>query len=1225
VVPNSLSLRRVAELPRSLRAYQGLHSGETILVCGCGSSLAQLMAPERTITIGVNDVGRLFDPDYLVVVNPRTQFSAGRFAFVEKSRAKAIFTQLELGVKHPNVVRFRLGQRAGTEFANPDVLPFTRNSPYPALCLAIHMGARRIGVIGVDFTPNHFFANTGRHALSAEVSQIDREYRHLYESCRRMGTEVFNLSPDSLLTAFPKISQEEFLRPAAEQQKYCGSKVFCVNYQFLSCGSVFSDGLSHAANQLGLEWKSALWDKPRLEKEIEEFSPDLVFAVHGRKFSARHGAAIKNRKSAVWLLDEPYEVDDTSRFSLNFDTTFVNDPSTIGRHRNAHYLPACFDPGAHFYLPGMERPHGVGFVGGFNAAREKLLTHLAKRGLLSYVVGGPWRDQSLLQLCLSKNIPALETARLYRQTRIVINVFRRTHHYNAAKIEATSLNPRVYEALQCGALVISEHRAEVDTLCPELPTFRTREEMEELVELYLADQELFARTRKDCIRRLASHTYAERLETVLEVTLGERKERADSRTLATVAPVRADDRAEVITKVRRAVEEAVAAPRESEELPPDIAMDWDRHGHAVTAQSDGSLLLTNAGEDGPGSELGLVSREKREEIHLEFEVRLERSSRFIAKIHLADARDQSTNSYHLMCSGGRAYLARHGHVLARITFPVEAWIPLSFSYLDGAVVVRRSGAEVARVIDSTLSNGYCFLGVKSGLAQVRDVYVKTPMGREVRRIVPRPAARISLGNDGAPTVSIITTVYDRVECLEQCLRSVKALEFLNYEHIVVADLPPDPVLERIRKVIAESGNGAKQTMFACLEKRMNNWGIAPAARGLQIARGKYVCFLSDDNGYKPNHFNRLVAMLDADPGLGFVYSSCHYDGRFILRSPVPRPGRIDLGQPLFRRELFDKYMGGTLPFAEYGWDWRMVERLMRNGVRWQHVNDDTFLFRLAKYPHLIPPSEQPGISYCIVCYRPKYARLLISDLVAKTTVPYEILVWLNLKDEEFESFLEEKRRAGARIPVIGRTPENLGMSVFPRLFAEARYEMVAQIDDDVVSVSPRIAETAQNVFRRFPNVGMLTADVWQDEYTTGARPPMNCYSTFSEEYGLHDGPIDGWFAVYRNSALSLCRHIRPSKYFCLGLAIKQHLRSVGKQALLCRRMKVFHVTDPTYVAYFGMLDSEIEKYRAIGRRDQVERYTAARNSVPPIEEMTERVQRIFASLESEPQEAAVLA
>jgi len=1226
-MPTDLSSNGDAGAPRSLRGFQGLHSGATILVCGCGSSLAQVIAPERTITIGVNDVGRLFDPDYLVVLNPRSQFSAGRFAWVENSRAKAVFTQLELGIRHPNVVRFRLGRRAGADFADPDVLPYTRNSPYLALCLAIHMKARRIGLLGVDFTANHFFGGTGRHPLSAEVSHIDREYLHLYQSCRRMGIEVFNLSPDSLLTAFPKITQEEFLQPVAEPGRFRGRKVFFVNYRFLSCGDVFSDGLARAASQLGLESKAELWDAPHLEKQIDKFDPDLVFAVHGRKFSSRHAAAIKGRKSAVWLLDEPYEVDDTSRFSRRFDTAFLNDPSTLARHRNPHYLPVAYDPGAHFYSPTQERPHSVGFIGGFNPAREDALLRLAKRNLLSYAVGGPWRDPALLQLCPSRNIPASETALLYRQTRIVINVFRTTHHYNSARIEAVSLNPRVYEALQCGALVLSEHRAEIDTLCPELPSFRSLEELDRQIDRFLSDEELFARVRKACIRRLASHTYADRLETALQATLGEPKQQSRSRIAISSGPHAVEVPSAATTKIEAAlvVEPAAPAPTAGEELPPEIAMDWVKHGEAIEPQPDGSLLFANAAEEGPGSELGLVSREKREEIILEFEVRLERTSRFLAKIHLAEARDQGSNSYHLMCSGGRAYLARHHQVLARITLPLEAWLPLSLSYLQGTVIVRRSGAEVARISDRTLVSGHCFLGIKSGSARVRNVCVRVPVSGPLRRPAPRPAVTFPRAPGDGPAVSIITTVYDRIGCLEQCLRSVNGLEFRDFEHIVVADLPPAPVLDQIRKAIDNSGSFAQPPAFACLEKRSNNWGIAPAARGLELARGRYVCFLSDDNGYKPNHFNKLVGMLDANPELGFVYSSCQYDGRFVLRSPVPRPGHIDLGQPLFRRELFDKYLGGTLPFAEYGWDWRMIERFIRNGVRWQHVNDDTFVFRLARYPHLSPPPQDAGISYCIACYRPKYAKLLIADLIAKTTTPYEILVWLNVKDSEFEAFLQTVRNAGANLRVIGRTPENAGMTVYPRLFAAAQFEMIAQIDDDVVSVSPRLAESARGVFQRFPDAGMLTADVWQDEYTNGARPPMECYRTFNEEYGLYDGPIDGWFAVYRKSALALCRHIRPAKYFCLGTAIKSHLNSVGKQALLCTRMKVFHVTDPTYVAYFGMLDSEIEKYRAIGRRDQVERYIAARASIPPMEEMAVRVQRILRNLESEPAKPPVYA
>ena len=39
------------------------------------------------------------------------------------------------------------------------------------------------------------------------------------------------------------------------------------------------------------------------------------------------------------------------------------------------------------------------------------------------------------------------------------------------------MNPRIYEALACGALVISEARPEIGQLMPELPVFDTSEEL----------------------------------------------------------------------------------------------------------------------------------------------------------------------------------------------------------------------------------------------------------------------------------------------------------------------------------------------------------------------------------------------------------------------------------------------------------------------------------------------------------------------------------------------------------------------------------------------------------------------------------------------------------------------------------------------------------------------------------------------------------------------------
>ncbi|HYM79374.1 MAG TPA: glycosyltransferase [Candidatus Dormibacteraeota bacterium] len=927
-------------LPSTLADFRGFHNGETILVCGCGTSLSQVVAPERYITIGVNDVGRMFQPDYLVVLNPKEQFHGDRFRFVEESRAKAVFTQLKLPIRHPHIVQIRLGKFGGVDFSDPNCLHHTRNSPYLAMCLAIHMGATRIGLIGVDFTNDHFFGQTGQHPLARQFVQIDQEYKRLYEACVHKGIELVNLSPQSRLTALPKMSPQQFARIGVAPggvASCSGRKVFFVNYKFLSCGDVFRDGLSSAADDLGVRHEEAYWDDQALPDKVRQFSPDLLFVVHGRRFAQRWKNAFKGLRSAIWLLDEPYEVDDTARFSNLFDKVFINDPATLHRHRNAHYLPVCYDPEVYSYGPGEQRTYAVGFIGGYNPHREEGLVRLAQRGMLSYVVGGPWRNASVNALCKSNNIPARETAELYRRTQIVVNLFRSQHHFNKSGIAALALNPRVYEGLACGALVISEHRPELDTICPELPTFRTLEEMEFQIERHLRDPDLFTRVRRACIRRFAPHTYSRRLVTVMLKTMSEAEVNVPSLSF----PVSTS-----------------AGETPNELLPgrfaPGFEKDWDSDMECVQAQADGSVLLQKAANGAPGTERGLTGKASYRNVSMEFEVFLRAHTTFIAKIHQPEARNHLANSYHLMCMGERAYLARHNHIFCHLTLPLESWIPICLSFVDGTIVVRKSGVDVARIQDHTLEAGYCFLGIKSGTAALRNIRIDASATKGAAQAGIEHILLRTPATSGAPKVSIITTVYDRVTCLERCFRSVKALNFKDYEHIVVADAPPAPVLRQVEEITTKHASDSRRLTLANLKVRKNDWGISPAAVGLALARGEYVCFLSDDNGYAPNHFEKLLAALNRDPKLGFVYSSCLYDGRVVLNSPVPGLGRIDLGQPLFRRELFERYFGNTLPFREPCWDWRMIESFMRHGVGWMHVNDSTFIFRLAKYPHLIP-------------------------------------------------------------------------------------------------------------------------------------------------------------------------------------------------------------------------------------------------------------------------------
>ena len=258
------------------------------------------------------------------------------------------------------------------------------------------------------------------------------------------------------------------------------------------------------------------------------------------------------------------------------------------------------------------------------------------------------------------------------------------------------------------------------------------------------------------------------------------------------------------------------------------------------------------------------------------------------------------------------------------------------------------------------------------------------------------------------------------------------------------------------------------------------------------------------------------------------------------------------------------------------------------------------------------------ISYCVALYRPTYARLLLADLVEKTSTPFEILVWLNVADAQLDAEIDVAIRSGVPLRVVGRTPDNIGMLAYRQLFRAARYPLITQIDDDVVCISRGIAQRADRLFRRFPAVRQLVADVWQDEHTTGARPPLDQYAVFDASEGLYSGPIDGWFAIYHRSILPVLLGVPLAPYVALGGAIRARLAQRGQHGLLDRGMKVFHVIGPEYAAAFGMLAFEIEKYRRLERHDIVAWYERHVGDDACAEDCVRRIAAIRAALAHEP-------
>jgi hypothetical protein len=195
--------------------YIGKYKDETFIIAGCGSSLNVYAGEDfsKYYIIGVNDIERILTPDFLVVVNEIRTFMRGRWEFVRDSLSPVIFSHLDDPGpinRKAHLAKIKIGQRNQARLDQFQEVDHTMNSPYMAAIIAYQLGAKKIGMLGVDFTNNHFFSETGTHKLSRHIVSIDSEYMLLRNELERRGVKVANLSPISQLEAWPKMSLADF-------------------------------------------------------------------------------------------------------------------------------------------------------------------------------------------------------------------------------------------------------------------------------------------------------------------------------------------------------------------------------------------------------------------------------------------------------------------------------------------------------------------------------------------------------------------------------------------------------------------------------------------------------------------------------------------------------------------------------------------------------------------------------------------------------------------------------------------------------------------------------------------------------------------------------------------------------------------------------------------------------------------------------------------------------
>jgi glycosyltransferase involved in cell wall biosynthesis len=140
-----------------------------------------------------------------------------------------------------------------------------------------------------------------------------------------------------------------------------------------------------------------------------------------------------------------------------------------------------------------------------------------------------------------------------------------------------------------------------------------------------------------------------------------------------------------------------------------------------------------------------------------------------------------------------------------------------------------------------------------------------------------------------PTVSIVTSTYNRAQIIRQAIESVLAQDYPNWEMNIVGDCTPDDTEGTIRSY------GDARLHFYNLPVKSppgSHGAIAKNHAIFTMSRGPYIAYLDDDDLWRPNYLSAMMGYLAKNPAAAFLYCRCMYrdkkTGRKVWGNPFQR-------------------------------------------------------------------------------------------------------------------------------------------------------------------------------------------------------------------------------------------------------------------------------------------------------------------------------------------------
>ena len=263
-----------------------------------------------------------------------------------------------------------------------------------------------------------------------------------------------------------------------------------------------------------------------LIRQAAKLQPDLVLVVHSQAppeviERVKESCAAK---VVCWFTDSILGLYRQYLLGAPYDAVFLKEPFLVRAFReklgiNAHYLPECCNPLWHKRVTLTKQEESLygcdlAAIGTLHYYRAGMLKDFASRDLKIWGVTAPsWVGSPLHRNYTNHYVVAKDKAKALVAAKVVINPIL------FAEIEG--VNCTLFEAAGCGAFQIADWKPALAELFEperEIVTFRTRQELKEKVEYYLAHPEERAEiSMRSYERAHREHTYQVRLNKMLGV------------------------------------------------------------------------------------------------------------------------------------------------------------------------------------------------------------------------------------------------------------------------------------------------------------------------------------------------------------------------------------------------------------------------------------------------------------------------------------------------------------------------------------------------------------------------------------------------------------------------------------------------------------------------------------------------------------------------------------